>query len=206
MPIGLDIDEFDRTEWALLEPDDPEIPRGEVYIRRLLAREYPEYDLSDFPLVEDRGKRGGTETYPISSTRPIESPTGAGIAVVGGAMGTTSAFHEGGDHVAVRSGKIAGELAAAGRLDRYNDAWQAAVGEEIRRNAAMADVVRDFRPADWDRTFAAVDRMLNRGEYSRVNLLRSGATGLGLFLRYKRAKLGYRNAGYVQLTEDEYVV
>ncbi len=206
MPIGLDINDFDRSEWALLEADDEAIPRGEVYIRRLLEREYPEYDLSDFPLVEDRGKRGGTETYPISSTRPIESPTAAGIAVVGGAMGTTSAFHEGGDHVAVRSGKIAGELAAAGRLNRYNEAWQTAIGEEIRRNVAMADVVRDFGPGDWDRTFTAVDRMLNRGEYSRVNLLRSGVTGLGLFVRYKRAKWGYRNAGYVQLREAEYVV
>ena len=30
MPIGLDIDDFDRTEWPLLRPDDEGIPRGEV--------------------------------------------------------------------------------------------------------------------------------------------------------------------------------
>jgi len=206
MPIGLDIDDYDPDEWALLHADDETIPRGSVYLRRLLEREYPEYDLEDFPLVEDRGKQGGTETYPISSTRPIESPTGAGIAVAGGAMGTTSAFHEGGDHVAVRTGKIAGELAAAGRLERYNEAWQSAIGEEVRRNVAMADVVRDFGPADWDRTFGAVDKMLNRGEYSRANLLGSGLTGVGLYARYKLTKWGYRNGGYVQLREEEYDV
>jgi electron-transferring-flavoprotein dehydrogenase len=206
MPISLDIDDFDRSEWALLREDDEQIPRGSVYIERLIEREYPEYDLEDFPLLEDRGKQGGTETYPISSTRPIESPTAAGIAVVGGAMGTTSAFHEGGDHVAVRSGKIAGDLAAKGRLERYNDAWRAAIGEEVRRNVAMADVVRDFGPADWDRTFGAVDKMLNRGEYSRSNLLRSGMTGLNLYARYKLTKWRYRDGRYVQLREDEYTV
>ncbi|MFB6309894.1 MAG: NAD(P)/FAD-dependent oxidoreductase [Salinirussus sp.] len=206
MPIGLDIDDYDRSEWALLREDDTDIPRGSVYISRLLEREYPEYDSTDFPLVENRGKQGGTETYPISSTRPIESPTAAGIAVVGGAMGATSAFHEGGDHVAVRTGKVAGELAAAGRLEQYNDAWQAAVGEEIRRNVAMADVVRNFGPADWDRTFRAVERMLNRGKYSRANLVRSGLTGLGLFAKYKRAKFRYRDGRYSQLREADYVV
>ncbi len=206
MPIGLDIDDYDRAEWALLRADDESIPRGSTYVQRLIERAYPNYTLDDFPLVEDRGKQGGTETYPISSTRPIESPTQAGIAVVGGAMGSTSAFHEGGDHVAVRSGKIAGELAAAGRLDQYNDAWQTAIGEEIRRNVAMADVVRGFRPADWDRTFRAVDRMLNRGEYSRRNLIRSGLTGLGLYARYKWTKYRYRDARYVQLREDAYAI
>jgi len=204
MPIGLDVEDYDRSEWALLRKDDEEIPRGSVYVRRLLEYAYPEYDLADFPLVEDRGKHGGTETYPISSTRPIDSPTAAGIAVAGGAMGTTSAFHEGGDHVAVRSGTVAGELAATGRLERYNDAWKAAIGEEIRRNVAMADVVRDFGPAEWDRTFRAVDEMLNRGEYSRRNLVKSGLTGLELYARYKLTKWRYRDGRYVQLTDDEY--
>lgn len=107
MPIGLDIDEVDdRDAYALLREDDERIPQGREYVRRLLEQEYgDEYDIDeDFPLVEDRGKTKGTETYAISSTRPIDSPAEAGIAVTGGAMGATSAFHEGGDHVAVRTG------------------------------------------------------------------------------------------------------
>jgi len=119
MPIGLDVDTVaDRGAYPLLRPDDETVPGGSEYLRRLLEHEYgDEYDVpGDFPLVEDRGKSTGTETYPISSTRPVDSPVEAGIAVAGGAMGTTSAFHEGGDHVAVRTGAIAGEL--AGTLQR----------------------------------------------------------------------------------------
>jgi len=206
MPIGLDVAEFDRSEWALLREDDAAIPNGDEYVRRLIAREYPDYDIEDFPLVADRGKRDGTETYPISSTRPIESPEGANVAVVGGAMGATSAFHEGGDHVAVRTGKIAGELAASGDLAGYNDRWQAAVGEEIARNVAMADVVRGFRPADWDHMFATVDRMLDRGRYSHWRVVRSGLTGLRMVLRYKLAKRRLTGGGFVQLRADQYGV
>ncbi len=58
-------------------------------------------------------------------------------------MGATSAFHEGGDHVAVRTGAIAGRLAANDRLERYNDAWNDAIGDEVLRNVAFADIVRD---------------------------------------------------------------
>jgi len=206
MPIGLDIDEYDASEWALLREDDEQIPRGSVYVRRLLEQEYPEYDLDDFPLVEDRGKQGGTETYPISSTRPIESPTKAGIAVAGGAMGSTSAFHEGGDHVAVRTGKLAGELAAKGTLDRYNDAWHAAIGDEILRNVTMADVVHDYGPADWDRTFATADRILNYGTSGLYRVVRSGLTGVRLYLTYRRTKDRFRDGAYVQLAESEYTV
>ncbi|MFB6309381.1 MAG: NAD(P)/FAD-dependent oxidoreductase [Haloarculaceae archaeon] len=206
MPIGLDIDEYDRSEWALLREDDEKIPQGGEYIERLLEREYPEYDIDDFPLVEDRAKSDGTETYPISSTRPIDSPTRAGIAVAGGAMGTTSAFHEGGDHVAVRTGKIAGQLAATDRLERYNDEWKRAIGEEIVRNVSMADVVHEFGPADWDRTFATADRMLSTDGPQWRQALAGGLDGLKLFTQYKRAKFGYRGGGYVQLREDEYSV
>jgi len=206
MPIGLDIDEFDRREWALLRDDDERIPRGNAYLRRLLEREYPGYDLEDFPLVEERGKRGGTETYAISSTRPIDSPTEAGIAVVGGAMGGTSAFHEGGDHVAVRTGKLAGELAARGKLERYNEAWKAALGEEFLRNVTMAEVVREYGPADWDRAFAATDRMVNRGEHSLWGLLRSGLSGIGLLLTYRRTKRQFENGAYVQFPESAYTL
>jgi electron-transferring-flavoprotein dehydrogenase len=206
MPIGLDVDDFDTGEWALLREDDAEIPRGSVYLERLVDHAYPGYDIEEFPLVTDRGKQGGTETYPISSTRPIESPTGAGVAVVGGAMGGTSAFHEGGDHVAVRTGKLAGDLAARGRLERYNDAWQEALGAEFLRNVAMADVVRDYGPDDWDRIFAATDTIVNRGEYSWRSILRSGLTGIRLVRTYNGTKRRFADGAYVQFGEDEYGV
>ncbi|MDX1745537.1 MAG: NAD(P)/FAD-dependent oxidoreductase, partial [Halobacteriales archaeon] len=154
MPIGLDLATVrDRDTYKLLRPDDERIPSGRTYIERLLDLAYPSYDVSDFPLVEDRGKRDGTETYPISSTRPIDSPVGANVAVTGGAMGATSAFHEGGAHVAVATGRIAGDLAARGQLDRYNNAWKRTIGEEVNRNVAMADLVHDYGPRDWDRAF-----------------------------------------------------
>jgi electron-transferring-flavoprotein dehydrogenase len=206
MPIGLDIDDYDPEIWELLRRDDERIPQGAQYIERLLEREYPEYDLDDFPLAEDRGKRGGTETYAISSTRPIESPTKAGIAVVGGAMGGTSAFHEGGDHVAVRTGKIAGRLAAEGRLERYNNEWQDALETEILRNVTMADLVHDYTPSDWDRAFGAADRMFNRGQYTIRSTLRAGLTGLKMLYGYKRTKRQFKNGGYVQFSESEYDV
>jgi electron-transferring-flavoprotein dehydrogenase len=206
MPIGLDIDEYDRSEWALLRDDEEDIPRGGEYIERLLRREFPEYDLADFPLVEDRGKSGGTETYPISSTRPIESPTGAHVAVAGGAMGTTSAFHEGGDHVAVATGKLAGRLAAQDRLGAYNDAWKDRIGDEIARNVAMADLVHDFGPSDWDRTFATGTRILATDGHRLRKGLAGGVHGLSLTVRYMWLRRRLRDGGYLQLHENEYVV
>jgi flavin-dependent dehydrogenase len=208
MPIGLDLADVRNPEsYRLLDPTDTSVPSGKEYVRRLLESEYPEYDPeTDFPLVENRGKRGGVESYPISSTRPIDSPTEANIAVVGGAMGATSAFHEGGDHVAVRTGKIAGSLAGVGALSAYNREWKRAVGDEILRNVGMADVVREFEPADWDKTFRSVGRMLKNGRYSSVRAPLSGLSGLSLLARYERAKFGYRNDGYVQIRESEYAV
>ncbi|WP_435077792.1 NAD(P)/FAD-dependent oxidoreductase [Halococcus sp. AFM35] len=207
MPIGLDIDEVHNPgSYRLLEPGDTTVPSGKKYVERLLETEYPDYDLADFPLVENRGKRGGTETYPISSTRPIDSPTGANVAIVGGAMGATSAFHEGGDHVAVRTGKIAGSLAGAGALSAYNREWKRAVGDEILRNVAMADVVAGFEPPDWDRAFAAVGRMLDDGRYRALRAPFAGRAGLSVLARYGKAKFGYRNGSYVQLRESEYAV
>jgi electron-transferring-flavoprotein dehydrogenase len=206
MPIGLDIDDFDKSEWALLREDDDGIPRGGEYIERLLDLVYPEYDIDDFPLVEDRGKQGGTETYPISSTRPIESPTAAGIAVVGGAMGGTSAFHEGGDHVAVRTGKLAGELAATDSLERYNGAWQDALEDEFARNVTMADIVHDYGPRDWDWAFGTADTLLNRGDYSWLSILKSGLSGYRMVRQYKTTKSRFRNGGYVQFEAREYEI
>ncbi|WP_327053016.1 NAD(P)/FAD-dependent oxidoreductase [Halomicrococcus gelatinilyticus] len=211
MPIGMDVDAVeDREDYDLLRPDDERIPRGGEYVRRLLEREYgDEYDVErDFPIVEGRGKSGGTETYAISSTRPIDSPTGAGIAVAGGAMGTTSAFHEGGYHVAVRTGKIAGELAATDSLASYNDEWKAAIGDEILRNVSFADIVADYSPDDWDRAFSMVDNLLPGDDGGSVinTKLSSGVRGAKLAATYKKTKYGFRNGGYVQLPESEYTV
>jgi electron-transferring-flavoprotein dehydrogenase len=206
MPIGLDIDDYDHRKWALLRADDEKIPQGRTYIERLLKREYPEYDLEDFPLVEERGKRNGTETYAISSTRPIESPTKANIAVVGGAMGGTSAFHEGGDHVAVRTGKIAGQLAAQGHLERYNTEWKSALDTEFLRNVTMADLVEEYEPADWDRAFETAGTMTDGGEHSILGMLKSGFSGIKLFREYQRRKRKFAGSDYVQFSESEYTV
>jgi electron-transferring-flavoprotein dehydrogenase len=211
MPIDLDLGEVENPEsYALLRADDDRVPSGGEYIERLLEMVFPEYELSDFPRVDDRGKRNGTETYPISSTRPIESPAAANVAVTGGAMGATSAFHEGGGHVAVRSGAVAGRLAAAGDLHRYNEAWQRAIGTEVRRNVAMADLVRGFGPADWDRTFRVANRMLEAGAEGGITLLRGsragGFTGLKLAVEYQWHKFRYRDGRVAQLRESEYAV
>ncbi len=209
MPIGMDVAEIEnRDEYDLLRPDDERIPTGGTYIRRLLEREFgDEYDVDEeFPLVEDRGKRGGVESYPISSTRPIDSPTEAGIAVAGGAMGTTSAFHEGGYHVAVRSGAIAGDLAARGRLAEYNDTWKAAIGDEVLRNVAMADVVAEYEPDDWDRTFRTIGTMLEKRGGGPIDwgALSSGFGAAKFYTAYRKAKFRYRKGRYVQLSESDY--
>lgn len=208
MPIDLDLSDVrNRDAYQLLRPDDTAVPRGSEYIQRLLTTYYPAYDVeSDFPLVEDRGKRGGIESYPISSTRPIDSPTQANVAIVGGAMGATSAFHEGGYHVAVGTGTLAGKLAGAGKLSEYNRAWKRTVGEEIHRNVAMADVVREFDPDDWDYLFRSLRRVLKNGYYSPLRAPLVGTSGLSVLVRFLRTKFSYRNGSYVQLTEPEYTV
>ena len=209
MPIGMDLRDFDDpTSYVLIEEDDDAIPNGATYIDRLLRREYGDrYDIDeDFPRVPDRGKRAGVETYAISSTRPIDSPVEANIAITGGAMGTTSAFHEGGYHVATRSGSVAGRLAAKGELDRYNHAWKEAIGDEILRNVTFADLVEGYTPADWDRAFATANRMKGSSDDRLVERIwTAGIPAIKLFFAYRWRKRGYRNGRYVQLTEDEYV-
>ncbi len=206
MPIGIDIDSVHNPDaYPLLAPGDASIPNGAIYIERLLEHVYPEYDIEDFPLVTNRAKREGTETYAISSTRPIESPVDANIAIVGGAMGTTSAFHEGGYHLATRTGAIAGELAAEGALAQYNDRWQAAVDDELLRNVVFGDLVDDYEPADWDRAFATAKRMQGRSNDRLVErVYRAGPAAIRLYFTYKWRKFQYRNAGYVQLRAEEY--
>ena len=208
MPIGLDVDEFDVEAYRLLSADDESIPTGAEYIRRLLEWQYgDEYDVDeDFPIVEEAGKRSGTETYPISSTRPIDSPIEAGIAVVGGAMGTTSAFHVGGDHVAVRTGAIAGELAARGDMAAYNRRWKEAIGDEIVRNVTMADAVSGYDPDDWNRIIGAADAMLAAevGDGLLSQPYRSGWESAKLLATYRwRKRKTKRN--YVGIDENEYV-
>jgi electron-transferring-flavoprotein dehydrogenase len=210
MPIGLDLSTVDdREKYQLLRPEDERVPQGKEYVRRLLEREYgDEYDVeSDFPLVEDRGKSKGTETYPISSTRPIDSPAAAGIAVVGGAMGATSAFHEGGDHVAVRTGTIAGRLAGEGDLSAYNRTWKEAIDDEVLRNVAMADIVHDYGPDDWDWAFKTARRLqTDEGGYRSLSVSKMGAgvSAARLVGTYKKRKFRFRNGKYVQIHEDEY--
>ncbi|MCT9097194.1 NAD(P)/FAD-dependent oxidoreductase [Haloarchaeobius sp. HME9146] len=211
MPIGMTLDDVEDPDgYRLLEPEDESLPRAGEYIRRLLEIEYgDEYDIEeDFPLVEDRGKSGGTETYPISSTKPIESPTGAGIAVAGGAMGTTSAFHEGGYHVACRTGKIAGRLAAVDSLDRYNEVWRNTVGDELLRNVTFADIVAEYGPDDWDRTFEMTNKLISDGSDGSLikSRLSGGLSGMKLLAKYKRTKRSLRKNGYFKLTEDDYTV
>ncbi|MFB6069742.1 MAG: NAD(P)/FAD-dependent oxidoreductase [Halanaeroarchaeum sp.] len=213
MPIGMDIDAIpDRDAYRLLRREDDRIPAGSVYVDRLLEDLYgDEYDVeSDFPLVEGgHGKDAGTETYPISSTTPVDSPTEANVAVVGGAMGATSAFHEGGDHVAMRTGSIAGRLAATDALDHYNAAWKDAIGAEVRRNVAMADVVADYTPADWDRAIALARTMLEQRERGALFGFSNAAAsleGLALYLRYRWRRFGLRGPRCAQLRESEYTV
>ncbi|WP_408958620.1 NAD(P)/FAD-dependent oxidoreductase [Natrinema sp. 74] len=209
MPIGMDLEDVENPGgYKLLRPDDEKIPSGAEYIRRLLEQEYgDEYDIeTDIPRVEDRGKSKGTETYPISSTRPIDSPVGANIAVAGGAMGTTSAFHEGGYHVAVRTGKIAGRLAGTDSLENYNDIWKDAIGDEILRNVSFADIVDEYGPDDWDWAFDTVNDMQGN---SADNVLidrryTAGIDAAKILALYKRKKYTYRDDRYVQLSEDEY--
>jgi electron-transferring-flavoprotein dehydrogenase len=181
--------------YALLDGDDTP-PQPSEYVRRLLRNEYPEYDVEDFPLVEDRGKDGGVESYPISSTLPVESPARAGVLVAGGAMGATSAFHEGGYHVAVRTGKVAGRVIAEDRVGDYNDEWREAVGDEVARNAGLARLVRGYTPDDWDALIGHAKAALEGGWLRR---LRHAPSILALQRRYSRLR-----SGYVAVREEDY--
>ncbi|MFB6113696.1 MAG: NAD(P)/FAD-dependent oxidoreductase [Halodesulfurarchaeum sp.] len=212
-PIGLTMSDCTRpTDYPLVHSDDERLPSPREYVRRLLDRLYgDEYDIeSDFPIQETGyGKDDGTETYPISSTRPIDSPTKLDVAVVGGAMGATSAFHEGGDHVAMRTGALAGTLAAKGRLDAYNDAWKDAIGDEVLRNVSMAQVVRDYTPEDWDRAIS-IARTLQKRKSAGVptvsTALSVGFPGVRLLGAYWWQKLRFGSGRYVQIAEEEYQI
>lgn len=185
----------DRNGYALLEGDDTP-PQPSEYVRRLLRNEYPEYDVEDFPLVENRGKDSGVESYPISSTLPVESPARAGVLVAGGAMGATSAFHEGGYHIAVGTGKAAGRVIAEDRAEEYNKEWRDAVGEEVARNVGLSRLVSDYKPGDWDSIIGHAKAALEGGWVER---LRHAPSILVLQRRYSSLR-----SDYVAVREDDY--
>lgn len=195
-PINVDVSDKKEDGYSLLRDGDETQPSGEEYMRRLLEHEYPDYDIDDFPRVEDRGKQKGVESYPISSTRPVDSPARAGVLVVGGAMGATSAFHEGGYHVAVGTGKAAGRVVAEDRAEEYNDEWKEAVGDEIARNVGLAALVRGYEPHDWDRLFEHANAALDGGVLAR--LLHTPAIYM-LRREYLRER-----KDYVAVREEEY--
>ncbi len=150
--------DVDPNDWPLLDADDMAYPGDETIMQRLYSRVLGGHgDLTDH-LVEDRGKHDGRESYVISSMRPFDSPTAANVAVVGGAGGFTSAFHEGGDHVAVYTGALAGELIGADdrSLRAFNPTWKRRFGYEIYPNVAFAELVEGFSPADFDMTFRSL--------------------------------------------------
>ncbi|MDZ7689455.1 MAG: NAD(P)/FAD-dependent oxidoreductase [Halobacteriales archaeon] len=195
-PMNVDVSEAKDDGYTLLREDDETQPSGEEYIRRLLEQEYPDYEIEDFPRVENRGKQKGVESYPISSTRPIESPARAGVLVVGGAMGATSAFHEGGYHVAVGTGKAAGRVVAENRVEEYNDEWKDAVGEEIARNVGLASIVQEYEPDDWDRLFGHVNAAVDGSLLARLK----HAPAIYMIRReYLRGR-----KGYIAVREKEY--
>lgn len=195
-PIDVDVGDKKDDGYSLLRDGDETQPSGEEYIRRLIRQEYPDYDLEDFPRVEDRGKQGGVESYPISSTRPVESPARAGVLVTGGAMGATSAFHEGGYHVAVGTGKAAGRVVAEDRVKEYNDEWKEAVGDELARNVGLASLVQGYEPKDWDRLFKRANAALEGGV---LTFLRHAPAIYMIRREYLRER-----KDYVAVREEEY--
>jgi len=120
-------------------------------------------------------------------------------------MGTTSAFHEGGDHVAVHTGALAGELAAAGDMAPYNRRWKESIGDEIVRNVTMADMVADYGPDDWNRIIGAADAMLaaDAGDGPRA-AVPPGWESVKLLAGYKWNKHRVKK-DYVGIDESEYV-
>lgn len=163
-PAGLDRPEvfdsldMDPREWPLLDPEDTTYPGDSEILRRFHTRTLSaDGELTD-QTVGSLGKHDGAETYVISSMRPFDSPTDANIAVVGGAGGFTSAFHEGGDHVAVYTGTLAGELIGDDdkSLGAFNTEWKRRYGYEIFPNVAFAEVVDDFTPEAYDKIFSAL--------------------------------------------------
>lgn len=175
-PDAFDHMNISPHKWPLLDDNETAYPGDEAILNRLYQDVLGSNAPLDDHIVPDRGKRNGTETYVISSMRPFDSPTLANIAVVGGAGGFTSAFHEGGDHVAVYTGALAGELIAdeAQSLRSYNRRWKEDYGSEIFTNVAIAELVRDFEPEDYDNVMRAL--FGSRLPDSPEDVIRAGRT------------------------------
>ncbi|MFP4632339.1 MAG: NAD(P)/FAD-dependent oxidoreductase [Halobacteriales archaeon] len=197
LPMGLRAADVDEPgSYALVDGSDEGLPSASTYIERLLEHEYPGYDVEDFPLVEDRGKQGGRESYPISSTSPVDSPVGAGVVAVGGAMGATSAFHEGGYHLAVATGKLAGELVADDSLDIYNERWRHELGDEMARNVGLAHLVEDYGPTDWDGLLRVARASVDGGWLSRLRVAHKIYLLRRRYLRGRSSFVGVEESDY----------
>lgn len=196
---GLEADGF-----PLIEESDDSFPGPKKLLDRYLDEMYPGWQETFEPAL-DKGKSRGQEQYIISSTPPIESPSSAGIAITGGAMGATSNFHEGGDHGAVITGHLAGKLAAEDELDRYNEEWRRELGPEIYGNVGFAEVLKGWGPEELDRAFS---NLIGDSQPSSLNdLLWTGKilfeyASKNEFLREKVRMNGDRE--YTLILEDEY--
>jgi electron-transferring-flavoprotein dehydrogenase len=70
----------------------------------------------------------------------------------------------------------------------------------------FADLVRDWRPDDWDRAFGTANDLMDARGIKADAALRGGYYGLKMVLNYKWTKFGYRDGRYVQLRESDYTV
>jgi electron-transferring-flavoprotein dehydrogenase len=111
-------------------------------------------------------------------------------------MGATSAFHEGGYHVAVGTGKAAGRVVAEDRVEEYNDEWKEAVGDELARNVGLASIVQGYEPDDWDRLFKRANAALEGGV---LTFLRHAPAIYMIRREYIRER-----KGYIAVREEEY--
>ncbi len=202
-PVGTKIDS--KQEYELVKKDENTLPSGSSLINRLLEKLYGDkYDIEqDFPLVKNKGKTNGSEGYLISSTKPIDSPIKANIAVVGGAMGSTSSFHEGGYHLALCTGKTAGRLISKEKLHQYNKTWKKAAGEEIARNLRASKLVGDLSPQEWD---SLLTRLTTYQKSKGHKKILSGLGISSLVFRYFLLKIQYNFKNYTQIKEEDYQI
>ena len=119
-----------------------------------------------------------------------------GVAVVGDAAGVTNPLNSGGIHAALYSGRIAGELAAEGRLDAYDAAIRGSpfLDPVLWR---MADAVRTWD----DRVLNFVGEVLEREDWRTLSAARAFRAALGRpgVLRHGRELLRMRRA--IAITE-----
>lgn len=114
-----------------------------------------------------------------------------GVAVVGDAAGVTNPLTGGGIHAALYSGRIAGELAAQGRLDAYDAAIRGSpfLDPVLWR---MADAVRTWD----DRVLNFVGEVLEREDWRTLSAAKALGAALGRpgVLRHGRELLRMRRA------------